>query len=87
MGTLAAKIYSGYGVYKSENIMKHTLEISNIKLLYGERLVLSDVYLKIETGNIVGLLRKNGSDKSSFMRNKPLHYTLHKPLINKLRVQ
>lgn len=47
--------------------MKHTLEVSSVRLLYGERLILSDVYLKIETGNIVGLLGKNGEGKSSLM--------------------
>ncbi|WP_298652455.1 ATP-binding cassette domain-containing protein [uncultured Proteiniphilum sp.] len=48
--------------------MKHTLEISGIRLLFGERLILSDVYLKIETGSIVGLLGQNGSGKSCLMR-------------------
>lgn len=48
--------------------MKHTLEISSVRLLFGERLILSDVYLKIETGNIVGLLGQNGSGKSCLMR-------------------
>lgn len=47
--------------------MKHTLEVSSVRLLYGERLILSDVYLKIETGNIVGLLGRNGEGKSSLM--------------------
>lgn len=48
--------------------MKHTLEISSVRLLFGERLILSDVYLKIETGNIVGLLGQNGCGKSCLMR-------------------
>ncbi len=48
--------------------MKHTLEISSVRLLFGERLVLSDVYLKIETGNIVGLLGQNGCGKPCLMR-------------------
>lgn len=48
--------------------MKHILEISSVRLLFGERLILSDVYLKIETGNIVGLLGQNGSGKSCLMR-------------------
>ena len=48
--------------------MKHTLDISSVKLLYDERLILSDVYLNIETGNIVGLLGRNGEGKSSLMR-------------------
>ena len=36
--------------------MKHTLEISGMRLLFDERLILSDVYMKIETGDTVGLL-------------------------------
>lgn len=48
--------------------MKHTLEISSIRLLFGERLILSDIYLKIETGDVVGLLGRNGCGKTSLMR-------------------
>ena len=48
--------------------MKHTLEISGMRLLFGERLILSDVYLKIETGDAIGLLGRNGAGKSCLMR-------------------
>jgi|AGTN01.1.fsa_nt_gi ABC-type (unclassified) transport system, ATPase component len=48
--------------------MTHTLEISGIRLLFDERLVLSDIYLKIETGNVVGVLGRNGEGKSCLMR-------------------
>lgn len=48
--------------------MKHTLEISGIRLLFGERLILSDVYLKIETGDVTGLLGRNGCGKTCLMR-------------------
>lgn len=48
--------------------MKHTLEISGIRLLFGERLILSDVYLTIETGEVVGLLGRNGWGKTCLMR-------------------
>lgn len=48
--------------------MKHILEVSSVRLLFKERLILSDVYLKIQTGNIVGLLGQNGSGKSCLMR-------------------
>lgn len=48
--------------------MKHTLDISGIRLLFGERLILSDVYLKIETGEVVGLLGRNGCGKTCLMR-------------------
>ncbi|MDO5524303.1 MAG: ATP-binding cassette domain-containing protein [Bacteroidia bacterium] len=48
--------------------MKHTLEISGMRLLFGERLILSDVYLKIETGDAIGLLGRNGCGKTCLMR-------------------
>lgn len=47
---------------------KHRMEISGVRLLFGERLILSDVYLKIETGEVVGLLGRNGCGKSSLMQ-------------------
>ena len=47
--------------------MKHTLEISGVRLLFGERLILSDVYLKMESGDVVGLLGRNGCGKTSLM--------------------
>lgn len=48
--------------------MKHTLEISGMRLLFDERLILSDVYMKIETGDTVGLLGRNGCGKTCLMR-------------------
>ena len=39
-----------------------------MRLLFGERLILSDVYLKIETGDAIGLLGRNGAGKSCLMR-------------------
>lgn len=48
--------------------VKHTLEIDSIRLIFGERLILSDVYLKVETGDVIGLLGRNGEGKSSLMR-------------------
>ena len=47
---------------------KQRMEISSVRLLFGERLILSDVYLKIETGEVVGLLGRNGCGKSSLMQ-------------------
>ena len=44
------------------------MEISGVRLLFGERLILSAVYLQIETGDVVGLLGRNGCGKSSLMR-------------------
>ncbi|MBS7256279.1 ATP-binding cassette domain-containing protein [Flavobacterium branchiicola] len=47
---------------------KHTLEISGIQKRFGERTILSDVYLKCETSEIIGLLGRNGSGKSTLLK-------------------
>jgi ABC-type multidrug transport system ATPase subunit len=48
--------------------MIHTLEADNIQLTYNDKKILSDIYLKCETGSITGLLGRNGSGKSSLMQ-------------------
>ncbi len=47
--------------------MKHRLEVDSVFLEFGELRVLSDVYLKCETGKITALLGRNGNGKSSLM--------------------
>ncbi len=47
--------------------MVHLLEADSIILDYGDRRILSDVYLKCETGKITGLLGRNGCGKTSLM--------------------
>ncbi|MBC8984356.1 ATP-binding cassette domain-containing protein [Pedobacter sp. N36a] len=47
--------------------MAHQLEIDSVSLQFGSRTILSDVYLKCETGKITGLLGRNGTGKSSLM--------------------
>ncbi|MDB5140611.1 MAG: hypothetical protein JWR12_2527 [Mucilaginibacter sp.] len=47
--------------------MIHTLEADGIELDFGLRRILSDVYLKCETGKITGLLGRNGQGKSCLM--------------------
>src|ERR1700710_1265759 len=47
--------------------MIHTLEADGIQLDFGLRRLLSDVYLKCETGKITGLLGRNGQGKSCLM--------------------
>jgi ABC-type multidrug transport system ATPase subunit len=47
--------------------MIHTLEADGIQLEFGLRRILSDVYLKCETGKITGLLGRNGQGKSCLM--------------------
>lgn len=47
---------------------KHILEFDGIELSFGTHSVLSSVYMKCETGKIVGLMGRNGCGKSSLMR-------------------
>lgn len=47
--------------------MKHVLEADGIQLEFNGRRILSDIYLKCETGKIAGLLGRNGQGKSCLM--------------------
>ncbi|MDQ8010931.1 MAG: ATP-binding cassette domain-containing protein [Flavobacterium nitrogenifigens] len=47
---------------------KHILEISGIQKSFNDKLLLSDIYLKLETGQIIGLLGRNGSGKSTLLK-------------------
>jgi len=47
--------------------MKHILEVDSVILEYGNKRVLQDIYLKIETGKVSGLLGRNGSGKTCLM--------------------
>lgn len=48
--------------------MNHRLEADSIQLEFSHRKLLSDIYLKCETGKITGLLGRNGEGKSSLMK-------------------
>ena len=48
--------------------MSHLLEIDSVQKAFGHNQVLTDVYLQCKTGDIVGLLGRNGSGKSTFMK-------------------
>ncbi|HEV8271328.1 MAG TPA: ATP-binding cassette domain-containing protein [Chitinophagaceae bacterium] len=48
--------------------MTHTLEADSILLEFNGRKILSDIYLKCETGKITGLLGRNGEGKSCLMK-------------------
>lgn len=48
--------------------MKHCLEIDSVILEFGNRKILQDVYIKIEVGEITGLLGRNGCGKTSLLR-------------------
>src|SRR5665213_4467512 len=47
--------------------MKNIMEADGIELSFGLRKILSDIYLKCETGMITGLLGRNGQGKSCLM--------------------
>ncbi|MFT3753269.1 MAG: ATP-binding cassette domain-containing protein [Paludibacter sp.] len=47
--------------------MLHTLKVDGVILNFGERRILQNVYLKSQTGNITGLLGRNGTGKSCLM--------------------
>lgn len=50
----------------SDNI--HTLEIDSVELSFGERQILTSVYLRLDTGKVTALLGSNGCGKSCLMR-------------------
>ena len=45
----------------------NVLELDGVNLSFNERMILSSVYLKCQTGEIVGLIGRNGSGKSCMM--------------------
>ncbi|WP_304063112.1 ATP-binding cassette domain-containing protein [Pedobacter glucosidilyticus] len=47
--------------------MKHTLEADGIYLTFGTKRILSDIYIKCETGEITGILGRNGEGKTCLM--------------------
>jgi ABC-type multidrug transport system ATPase subunit len=49
-------------------LKRNILEIDSVQKSFGERIILSDVYLQCETNDIVGLLGRNGSGKSTFLK-------------------
>jgi ABC-type lipopolysaccharide export system ATPase subunit len=48
--------------------MIHKLEVDSVQLSFGNKIVLSDVYIKSETNKITGFLGRNGSGKSCLMQ-------------------
>ncbi|WP_190242657.1 ATP-binding cassette domain-containing protein [Hymenobacter lapidiphilus] len=46
----------------------HVLEADGIQLKFGNRVLLSDVYLRVQTGQVVGLLGRNGCGKSTLLQ-------------------
>ena len=48
--------------------MKNVLEIDSVRKLYDKKVILSDIYLKCETGDIIGILGRNGTGKSTLLK-------------------
>ena len=46
----------------------HVLEADGIRLAFDSRPVLADVYLRVQSGQVVGLLGRNGSGKSVLLQ-------------------
>ena len=51
-----------------KNFMKDILEFDGIELSYGTRRILSGIYMKCAVGEVVGILGRNGSGKSSLFK-------------------
>lgn len=47
--------------------MIHRLEADSVQLAFNQKIILSDIYLKCETGKITGLLGRNGQGKTCLM--------------------
>lgn len=47
---------------------KHILEVDSVQKSFDAKSILSDVYLKCETTDIIGLLGSNGSGKSTLLK-------------------
>lgn len=55
--------------------MKNILEVDSVYKTYDKKTILSDIYLKCETGNIIGVLGRNSTGKSTLL--KIIFGTLH----------
>ena len=49
-------------------MLKNVLEVDSIQKQYQGKNIISDLYLKCETTDIVGILGRNGSGKSTFLK-------------------
>lgn len=48
--------------------MNNILEVDSVRKSFDNKIILSDVYLKCETGNIIGVLGRNGTGKSTLLK-------------------
>lgn len=49
-------------------MIKNVLEVDSIQKQYQGKNIISDLYLKCETADIIGILGRNGSGKSTFLK-------------------
>ncbi|GAA4455847.1 ATP-binding cassette domain-containing protein [Rurimicrobium arvi] len=49
-------------------MVKNTLEADSIRLSYNNRLILSDISIRCETGSVTGILGRNGCGKSTLLQ-------------------
>ena len=54
---------------------KHTLEIDSVELSFGDRRILSGVYLAVETGGVSAVLGRNGCGKSCLMKSRSTSFS------------
>lgn len=57
-----------FDIFDLQNKMTHILEADSIQFGFEGRRILSDIYLKCETGKITGILGRNGQGKSCLMK-------------------
>ena len=46
----------------------YTLEVDSVELSFGDRTILSSIYLQLQTGVVTAMLGRNGCGKSSLMK-------------------
>lgn len=56
------------GKLKMEDVMNYLVDLENVTKLYGNKVALNNVTLKLVPGKIVGLLGPNGSGKTTMLK-------------------
>jgi ABC-type branched-subunit amino acid transport system ATPase component len=49
-------------------VTKHVLEASGIRIAFDGRQILSDIYLRVESGEVLGIVGRNGQGKSTLLK-------------------
>ena len=53
---------------KGEGAVTHVIEVKHLTKCFGEQIIFADVSLKFESGKIYGLVGRNGSGKTVFLK-------------------